>query len=483
MVLDDKALTPKRDSGGGGGGGDGGGPDSAAAPRRARWTSRTDFLLATIGNCVGVGNVWRFPYLCYRNGGGSFLVPYFCALAFIGIPVFLLELAMGQRFAKGAVHTYRIIHPRLGGVGVASTTVTFVTCSYYTVIMAWSVVYMAHSCRSLTKVPWRGAKNDGVESERFWAWQVLHQSTGFEDFGPPGFVNWPLVAGLVLSWIALYFTTCKGIKSVGKTAYLSSTLPYFLLVALVVRGVTLEGAGEGLKFYLQPRLGMLFRVRPWVEASTQIIYSLGVGTGQMIAFGSTHDSGIVADALTIACLNSATSLFAGLAIFSLVGHMAHQRGVAVDDVISSGEGLAFVAYPDGLAQLPGAGFWCFVFFAMLFSLALGSAAAMVESWTTMLRDCDRGAAFVSWSRSNDAVVMGTCVAGLLTGAVYITPAGLYWFALVDSYVVWSVFIVIVVETIGVTRVYGAEKFSREIYSMTGRQVPRFVEVSWRYVTP
>ena len=128
--------------------------DDDDAPRaRARWTSRTEFLLATVGNCVGVGNVWRFPYLCYRNGGGGFLIPYFMALLFIGVPVFLLELALGQRFQRGATLAYEKLHRRLRGFGVAGTVMAFATLSYYNVILAWTIVYMVHSLR--TPLPFR----------------------------------------------------------------------------------------------------------------------------------------------------------------------------------------------------------------------------------------------------------------------------------------------------------------------------------------
>ena len=266
-------------------------------PKRSKWNSRTEFLLATVGNCVGVGNVWRFPYLCYRNGGGSFLVPYFLALLLLGMPLFLLELALGQRFELGATHAYGKLHRRFRGVGTAGTLMAYVCLWYYNVILAWTVVYAAHSLRP--RVPW-GA--DGVDAERFWEAQVLHESSGFDDFGERGPASAALFFALVLSWTCLFLATRRGVHSAGKVAYVAATAPYGILVLLVIRGLTLRGAAEGLKFYVRPDARKLATPRPWLDAANQIVYSLGVGTGQMIAFGSYNpaDEDVVADSLAIA---------------------------------------------------------------------------------------------------------------------------------------------------------------------------------------
>lgn len=451
---------------------------SEAGGGRERWSSRTEFILATVGNCVGVGNVWRFPYLCYKNGGGTFLVPYFISLTVIGVPLFLLELSLGQRFAKGSVYAYRSLNRRLGGVGVASTCMAFATLWYYNVIVAWTLVYMFHSCRG--RVPW-----ENVDAERFWDHGVLKKSDEFEEFGNT--MSPHLVAANLVAWTCLFFATRKGVKSTGKVAYVTATVPYFLLTLLVVRGVTLDGAGQGLEFYLKPRPKDLLRVQPWLDAANQIIYSLGVGTGQLIAFGSYNapDEDVVLDSCCIAGLNSATSLFAGVAIFSIIGHKAKVDDERVADVIESGEGLAFVAYPDGLSTLPYSGAWSFVFFAMLFSLALDSSMAMLEAWMTMLIDfgfCGDGDTVDEAKRQKVSAL--SCLAGFSISLLFVAKPGIYWFALLDSVVVWGVFAVAVVETLAVCRAYGAKKFSREIEIATNRAIPRiFTVFCWPFVTP
>lgn len=457
-------------------------------PKRSKWNSRTEFLLATVGNCVGVGNVWRFPYLCYRNGGGSFLVPYFLALLLLGMPLFLLELALGQRFELGATHAYGKLHRRFRGVGAAGTLMAYVCLWYYNVILAWTVVYAAHSLRP--RVPW-GA--DGVDAERFWEAQVLHESSGFDDFGERGPASAALFFALVLSWTCLFLATRRGVHSAGKVAYVAATAPYGILVLLVIRGLTLRGAAEGLKFYVRPDARKLATPRPWLDAANQIVYSLGVGTGQMIAFGSYNpaDEDVVADSLAIAALNSCTSLFAGVAVFAMLGHKARRDGADVGDVVASGEGLAFVAYPDGLSSLPAAGLWSFLFFVMLFALCLDSGMAMLECWTTMLRDFgvfshdaeERWTVLGRRPRSQDVVVGGSCLFGFCGSLLFITRPGIYWFALVDRYVMWGVFLVAAVECCGVAHVYGARRFADDVRKATGRAVPRFFLFAWSWGTP
>ena len=174
----------------------------------------------------------------------------------------------------------------------------------------------------------------------------------------------------------------------------------------------------------------------------------------------------------------------------MLGHKAHTDSTSVADVVQSGEGLAFVAIPNGLSTLPAANLWCFIFFAMLFALALESSIAMLESWTTMLRDFgwegDPDApAFKGCAsfRRQDALVGASCAVGCLISGLFVSRPGIYWFAIWDAYVVWAVFIVVGVECFSLSHCYGARKFAAEVLAGTGRAVPRFVLVCWSFVTP
>jgi SNF family Na+-dependent transporter len=270
---------------------------------REKWNSRYEFLLSTIGMAVGVGNVWRFPYLCYKYGGGTFLLPYMVALFLLGIPLFLLELAVGQKFQKGTYHALTAIHPALGGFGLASFILSWIVSNYYAVLIAWSAFYFAKSFHS--KLPWAS------DSESYWYEDVLQKSSGFEETGgiPSG-----LLGSLVFCWVFTFVGMYQGIQSAGKVVWVTATLPYVMLVILFFRGITLEGASEGIEFYLKPDFSALGDPHVWTIACQQIFYSLGVGWGSLITYGSYNPQSedIVWASMFVPLVNSGTSIFAGL---------------------------------------------------------------------------------------------------------------------------------------------------------------------------
>ena len=450
--------------------------DPARAPSEAReqWGSRTEFLLALVGMCVGVGNIWRFPFLCFRNGGSPFLLPYLLALATIGVPCFLLELAIGQLYRRGVWHSLTGISPRLGGVALAQVFMAVVICLYYNVIISWALVYIAVSF--ISPLPY--ARN----SERFWQEQILEQSGGFTQGAFE--MSWPLFGALTAAWVLIYFVMRNGIKGSGKVVMVTVLLPYVLLVILFVRGVTLPGAGRGVAYYMAPRFREM-TARSWLDGFEQIVYSLGLGIGSNIAYASYNprDEDLVTDALAVPALNSATSLFGGFVTFSLLGHMARASGSEVADVVSSGEGLAFVVFPDGLASLPAPNLFAVLFFVMLMCLGVDSQLAMVESPLCMLKDLG-----VTRHVSQRTLVGALCVLMWASGLVFVTHAGIYWFELVDRYVAWGVFIVSACQSVAVTwarppRAAGAPDFAGEIEAAIGRPVPRYITFMWRFGVP
>ena len=266
---------------------------------RARWSSKTEFFVTCVGYAVGLGNFWRFPYLCYKHGGGAFLVPYTLVLILIGMPLFALELFVGQKFQVGPLHAWQKIHPSLGGLGWTSCLATFFVALYYNVIVAWSLWYLFHSFSP--RLPWAaeargatdfwevdtlhcraGASDEELASEQreglsvpanascSWAGvdfddpdTVAASASGLSLFSPGGVV-WPLLGCLALAWLLIYLCVCKGIASVGKVALVTAIFPYVVLAVLLVRGVTLPGASDGLHFYLTPQWHKLGDPTVWI---------------------------------------------------------------------------------------------------------------------------------------------------------------------------------------------------------------------------
>uniref|UniRef100_A0A673Y2B6 Transporter n=1 Tax=Salmo trutta TaxID=8032 RepID=A0A673Y2B6_SALTR len=366
---------------------------------RGNWTNKLDFILSMVGYAVGLGNVWRFPYLAFQNGGGAFLIPYLIMLCLAGIPIFLLEVSLGQFASQGPVSVWKAI-PALQGCGIAMLIISVLIAIYYNIIMCWTLYYLFASLKG--SLPWANCKNEWntldckdkdmlllaignltklvnmtypdnktyvSPSEEYFKYNVLHISKGIEY---PGDIRWPLAGCLLLAWLIVYLSLAKGIKSSGKVVYFTATFPYVVLVILLFRGVTLPGAGDGILYFITPKWEKLNDAKVWKDAATQIFFSLSAAWGGLITLSSYNKfhNNCYRDTIIVCIVNSATSIFAGFVIFSVIGFMAHELKVPIEKVADEGPGIAFVVYPEALTRLPLSPFWAIIFFLMLLTLGL-----------------------------------------------------------------------------------------------------------------
>ncbi|XP_048468923.1 inactive sodium-dependent neutral amino acid transporter B(0)AT3-like [Rhincodon typus] len=268
--------------------------NDALKEERPMWGNKIQYVLSCIGFAVGLGNVWRFPYLCQTYGGGAFLIPYTIALIFEGIPLLHLELAIGQRLRKGSIGVWNSISPYLGGVGIASMLASFAVAMYYNTILAWILWYFFHSFEE--PLPWKNCplNNNGTgfikecelstPVDYFWYRNTLNISP--EITANKDSQQWCLVICLVAAWLIVYCCVIRGIETVGKVIYFTATFPYLVLVILLVRGLTLPGAIHGLTYLITPDLSVLTQPRVWLDAATQIFFSMSLSFGGLIAFSS-----------------------------------------------------------------------------------------------------------------------------------------------------------------------------------------------------
>uniref|UniRef100_A0A8C2JG08 Transporter n=1 Tax=Cyprinus carpio TaxID=7962 RepID=A0A8C2JG08_CYPCA len=373
-------------------------------PERETWTRQMDFMMSCVGFAVGLGNVWRFPYLCYKNGGGVFLIPYVLFIFLGGIPIFFLEIALGQFMKAGSINVWNIA-PLFKGLGFASMVIVFFCNTYYIMVLAWGFYYFIKSFSST--LPWSTCDNpwnteNCIEIFRhgdclngtignstfgnltceelangrspiieFWENKVLNISDGLDE---PGAMNWEMLLCLMAVWVMVYFCVWKGVKSTGKIVYFTATFPYVVLIILLVRGVTLPGAYDGIMYYVKPNWSKLGEAQVWIDAGTQIFFSYAIGLGALTALGSYNrfNNDCYKDAFVLAFINSGTSFFSGFVVFSILGFMASEQGVDISKVAESGPGLAFIAYPKAVSMMPVAPVWAALFFIMLLLLGLDS---------------------------------------------------------------------------------------------------------------
>ncbi|XP_077984966.1 sodium-dependent proline transporter-like [Glandiceps talaboti] len=464
---------------------------------RGYWGSKIDFMLSSIGFAVGLGNVWRFPYLCYKNGGGAFLIPYIIMLALAGIPLFYLELAFGQFASLGCLTIWKSV-PLFKGLGYAMVIVSVLVAIYYNVIIAYTIFYTFASVTS--ELPWIGCYHywnthdcyDGTlnttnlttkvwSSQEYYYRYVLDIS---DDIDNIGMIRWQLAMCLLAGWFVVYLCIIKGVKSSGKVVYFTAVFPYVVLTILLIRGVTLPGAGEGIKFYLNPRWELLMDATVWRDAASQIFYSLGIAFGALITFSSYNkfNNNACRDALIVALINCGTSVFAGFVIFSTLGFMAQDSGVDVSEVVDQGPGLAFIAYPEAISRLPGAPFWSFLFFFMLFTLGLDSQFAMMETIMTAIFD-ELPQRFM---KKKPLITALTCFILFLAGLPCTTRGGVYVVTLMDWYSAgFSLLFIATLMCIAISLVYGIRKFSSDINSMMDGWLANFIgwKICWIGVSP
>uniref|UniRef100_A0A3B3RPV9 Transporter n=1 Tax=Paramormyrops kingsleyae TaxID=1676925 RepID=A0A3B3RPV9_9TELE len=479
-------------------------PLSTIPQARGQWATKLEFLLAVAGQIIGLGNVWRFPYLCYKNGGGAFFIPYVLFLFTCGIPLFLLETSLGQYTSQGCVTCWRKICPLFEGLGYGSQVVVLYSSIYYIIILAWAFFYLFSSFSStlpwstcgnfwntatcvdfeLKNISknWTFAENATSPVREFWERRVLNITDSVHNLGV---IKWELALCLLLSWIICYFCIWKGVKSTGKVVYFTVTFPYVMLVVLLIRGLTLPGAKDGIIFYLYPDPARLTDPQVWMDAGTQIFYSYAICIGCLTALGSynKYNNNCYKDCIYLCLLNSTTSFVAGFAIFSVLGFMAYEQGVDISMVAESGPGLAFIAYPRAVAMMPFPQLWAIFFFVMIILLGLDSQFVGLEALVTSISDMYP--AFFQVGHRRKLLLLIISVGCFLIGLVMVTEGGLYIFQLFDYYACSGMALLIfaILQSICIGWVYGANRLYNNIEDMIGYQPLPLIKYFWRYVTP
>jgi len=433
---------------------------------REKWGSRTAFIMASIGAAIGLGNVWRFPYVCYSNGGGAFLIPYFVALITAGIPLMILEFSLGRKAQAGAPTAFTMVKKGTEWVGWLALFAVMLIFLYYPTIMAWCVNYVVHSFT----LQW------GINTQDFFFNKFLQTTSGP---GILGGIRLPVVIGLAIVWLAIYLILVKGIKSVGKVVIWTVTIPWVILIIMVVRGLTLPGAIEGLSYYLTPKFSALLKPNVWLAAYGQVFFTLSLAMGTLIVYSSylPKKSDISNNAFITSLANCGTSFFAGFAVFSTLGYLAQSMGVGVPEVTKSGIGLAFVTYPTIIRLLP---FWAplfgILFFVMLLTLGIDSAFSQVEPFVAGFTD--------KWKFNKKWTLRIVCLFGFLIGLIFTTRGGFHWLDIVDYFTcTFGLTLVGLLECIVIGYIYKANKMRKYVNEVSEFRIGKWWNVMIMIVTP
>ncbi|KAL5020081.1 hypothetical protein ScPMuIL_002973 [Solemya velum] len=493
---------------------------------RGNWSKKIEFVLSCLSYAVGLGNVWRFPYVCYRNGAGAFLIPFIIMLFVTGIPLVFMELSFGQYASAGIVSVWKAV-PIFQGVGWAMFIVSLLIAIYYNMIIAYTLYYLFASFAK--KLPWsecgswstsacsKSNIENCLKAENVWcngtcigASEVDNQNSNFctnrsqqsslisasDEFFhqnvlsiSPGIhavgeVKWELALCLLLSWVLVCICLAKGIKSSGKAVYFTAFFPYLVLSILLIRGLTLPGSVNGISYFLTPQWDKLGDLEVWRDAAVQIFFSLSPCWGGLITLASYNKfhNNCLKDAVLVSVLDCLTSIFAGLVIFSIVGYMAEELQEPIETVAREGAGLAFILYPELVTKLPISQLWSMLFFAMLVTLGIGTQIATVTTMTTTLSDYFPHV----WRRGNrqSYLLVGISVFCYLIGLSFCTEGGMYVLQLFDNYAAtYSLLVIGLVECLALAWVYGADNFLTDIECMLGKKPHCIWKLSWCFIAP
>ena len=387
-----------------------------AEAKRGAFASRRVFMLAAIGSAVGLGNIWRFPYVAYENGGGAFMLPYIVALLTAGIPFLFLDYALGHRNRGSAPLSFARLRKGAEGLGWWQVGICFMIAVYYAAVIAWALRYTFFSFNE--------------------AWGDKPDAFLFGDFlqaGEPGVdadVVWGVLWPLALVWLAVLVVMVLGVqKGIGATSVIFIPVLFLAFTALVVQALFLDGAGQGLDALFSPDWGALTDAGVWAAAFGQIFFSLSVGFGIMITYASYvgRKVDMTGSGTVVGFANSGFELLAGIGVFAALGFMAQASGDPVDKVATDGLGLAFIAFPTIINEAPAGALIGVLFFSSLVLAGITSLISVLEVVVSAVRD-----KFDMTRRGAALAVTVPCT--LISLMFFSTTSGVYVLDIVDHFI-------------------------------------------------
>ncbi len=383
---------------------------------RQQFKGRSAFIFAAMGSAIGLGNIWRFPYVAYEGGGGAFIVPYLVALLTAGIPLLFMYYAIGHKYRGSAPLSFRRLSRGTEAIGWWQVGICFVIAVYYAVVIAWAVRYIGFSV----------TQDWGDNPEEFFGADFLQQSGEFSLGG--SFVVGVFVP-LLLIWLFTLIVLRMGIQSgIARLSQVFIPVLIVIFVIFVIQALRQPGALEGLNALFTPDWGALSDSDVWVSAYGQIFFSLSIAFGIMITYAAhvKRKTNLTGSGLVVAFSNSGFEILAGIGVFAALGFMAHASGVAVDEVVSSGIGLAFIAFPAIISTMPGGAFLGVLFFASLVLAGITSLVSIVEVVIDAFEDK------FNLSRTVSVLVVGGLMA-VVSLVLFPTTTGLNLLDVVDNF--------------------------------------------------
>ncbi|MPZ96557.1 MAG: sodium-dependent transporter [Propionibacteriales bacterium] len=395
-----------------------------ASPEVARdqWGTKVGFILAAMGSAIGLGNIWRYPYVVYENGGGAFLIPYFIAIATAALPILILEYSLGQKYRSGAPFTFRAISKKWEPLGWFQVAVAFFIATYYMVILGWCLSYIVYSFGS----QW------GDDTASFFIGEYLGTSEGgapggFWDIGAP---QVKVLLAVLVAWALVLLIMVRGVsKGIELAAKILMPTLIVMLIIIVLRAVTLDGAAEGLNVLFTPDFGALGDPSVWIAAYGQVFFSMSIAFAIMITYASylPRKTDLSNSAFIVGLSNAGFEFLAAIGVFAVLGFLAAAQSTEVTEVAGTGGvGLAFISFPAIINTLPGLNtVFGLLFFGTLFFAGLTSAVSILECVIAPVRE--------KLGLSRNAAVGLVGGVAVVVSMLYVTRGGLFYLDTIDRF--------------------------------------------------
>ena len=434
--------------------------------QQAQWDSSLAFIFAMIGAAVGLGNIWRFSYVLYSNGGGSFFIPYFVAIAIMGIPFLILEYGVGFSFKESFFKIMKSIKPQFEIIAWILVLFVFVVVIYYMVILSWGLVYLLSSFT----FSW------GADAAAFFTETV----GGSSNLSNAGFLLIPTTIGVLLLWVLLWFISHRNVdKGIGKISKILIPALFVIMGIIVVYALTLPGADIGISTLLTPDWTKLGDINIWLAAFAQIIFSLSMGQAIALTYASylPENSKLIDNVFIVVASNSAFEIFTAFGVFSILGYMSATAGTPMVQLITEGTGLIFVVFPMIFNVMGPIGriLAPLLFLAILFAgitSALGFFEPMLNSTSSKL----------GWSRKKTATILA--VIGCAFSLILTTGISSYLVGIIDSFVnQFGILLLIGIQCIIFAWYYGVDKFLPSLNEYSTFKVGKLWSFIIKYLLP
>lgn len=435
---------------------------------RGEWGSRTGFILAAIGSAVGLGNIWRFPYVVASNGGGAFMIVYLIAIITAGVPIMILEFTIGHKMRRSAPLSFKALNPKWEWLGWWQVFTSFAITVYYVVIIGWSLHY---AMTAIMGLGW------GTDTGTYFFSEYLKLSDGPFELG--GLTIGAFIP-LIIVWAIIYFVLVRGVSGgIEKANKVLMPTLFIMILIILFRGLTLPGALAGIDYMFKPDLSKILDPNVWIAAYGQVFFSLSVAFAIMLTYSSylPEKSDINNNAFLASFADCGFSLLAGLCVFTILGYMAFTEGKAVSEVSTAGVGLAFIVFPQAINALPGLnGLFGALFFLSLAFAGFTSAISINE--VIIAAAIDK----FNLTRKK-AVTIIVLIAGFVS-ILFATGAGLHILDLVDHYVnEYNIVLAGLIEIVLVGWVYKLTTLKEHTNAVSDFKVGIWWDICLKYLTP